>query len=101
MKLILFKSKTCGICKLLEPQVRKAAETLEIEPTFVDVGEDEKFQLWKELTTKDLLEKFDIRSAGKLVFLADDTKEDGPMILFERPQKAEDLLKSINGLIGK
>ena len=99
MKLLLFKSKTCGICKLFEPQVKAAAEQLNINPIFVDVEESETFNLWSSVSTLDLLNKFGIRSAGKLLFLLDETKEDGPMILFERPQKAQDLVKRIKDLI--
>lgn len=36
-KLILFKSPTCGPCKMFEPQLKKLAEAINAEYTFVDV----------------------------------------------------------------
>ena len=99
MKLLLFKSKTCGICKLFEPQVKEAAKQLNIDPIFVDVEENENFNLWSNVSTLDLLNKFDIRSSGKLLFLLNENDENGAMILFERPQKAQDLVKRIEDLI--
>lgn len=99
MKLLLFKSKTCGICKLFEPQIKIVAEKLGIDLIPIDVEENENFNLWTNVSTIDLLNKFDIRSAGKLLFLLNENDENGAMILFERPQKSDDLLKKINELI--
>lgn len=36
-KLILFKSPTCGPCKMFEPQLKKLAEQINAEYTFIDV----------------------------------------------------------------
>lgn len=40
-KIVLFKSPTCGPCKLFAPQVKRAVEELKIEYTEVDVSTDE------------------------------------------------------------
>ena len=101
MKLLLFKSKTCGPCKMFEPQILKAAETTGVEYIPVDVAENETFHFWKDLTTVDLLEKFSINSSGVLVFLLDETKEDSPTIMFNKPTKAENIIERINELIKK
>ena len=98
MKLLLFKSKTCGPCKMFEPQVIKASEETGVEYIPVDVEEDDEFYLWKKLTTKELLEKFAIQSSGMLVFLIDEAKENGPMVLFERPCAAANIVRTINDM---
>lgn len=98
MKLILFKSKTCGPCKMFEPQILKASEETGIEYIPVDVEENNTYHFWKDLTTEDLLKKFAIRSSGILVFLLDETKEDKPTIIFDRPCPASNIIKMINNM---
>ena len=96
MKLLLFKSKMCGPCKMFEPQILKASEETGVEYIPIDVEEDNVYHLWKDLTTKELLNKFAIRTSGILVFLTDETIEDKPMVMFERPCAAANIVKTIN-----
>jgi len=96
MKLLLFKSKTCGPCKMFEPQIVKASNETGIKYIPIDVEENNIYHFWKDLTTKDLLEKFAIQSSGILVLLINETIEDGPTVMFERPCPADHIIKIIN-----
>ena len=98
MKLLLFKSKTCGPCKMFEPQIIKASKETSVEYIPIDVEEDDTYHLWKYLTTKDLLEKFAIKSSGILVLLMNENIENGPMVEFERPCAAASIIKTINDM---
>ena len=40
-KIVIFKSPTCGPCKLFAPQVKKAADELNLEYVEIDVTTDE------------------------------------------------------------
>ena len=62
-KLILFKSPTCGPCKLFAPVVKSAAEKLEAEYIEIDVSSDEGFELAK---------KYGIRNSGSAVYEIDE-----------------------------
>ena len=98
MKLLLFKSKTCGPCKMFEPQVIMASKETNVEYIPIDVEEDNTYHLWKDLSTKDLLEKFSIQSSGVLVLLKDENKEDCYTVRFERPTAASNIIKTINDM---
>ena len=95
MKLLLFKSKMCGPCKMFEPQIIKASSETNVEYIPIDVEEDNTYHLWKDLTTKELLEKFAIKSSGILVLLMNENVENGPMVEFERPCAASNIIKTI------
>ena len=62
-KLILFKSPTCGPCKLFAPVVKSAAEKLEAEYIEIDVSSDDGFEIAK---------KYGIRNSGSAVYEIDD-----------------------------
>ena len=96
--ILLFKSKTCGPCKMFEPQLKQVCETLNINYIPVDVEESEEFNLWKKMTTRELIEKFGIMSSGKAVYLNDTDKEDGPTIIYDRPKRAADIIKDIEAM---
>jgi len=98
MKLLLFKSKTCGPCKMFEPQVIKASAETGVEYVPIDVEESNTYHFWKDLTTNDLLEKFAIKSSGILILLMNEDVEDGPMVEFERPCAASNIVKTINDM---
>lgn len=93
--ILLFKSKTCGPCKMFEPQLKEVCEELNINYYPIDVEESESFNFWKELTTSELIEKFGIISSGKAVYLHSADVENGPTIIFERPKRACDIKKDI------
>ena len=95
MKLLLFKSKMCGPCKMFEPQIIKASTEANVEYIPVDVEENNTYHLWKDLTTKELLEKFAIKSSGILILLMNENAENGPMVEFERPCAAANIIKTI------
>lgn len=61
-KLILFKSPTCGPCKLFAPVVKEAAEKLEAEYIEMDVSSDEGFAEAK---------KYGLRNSGSAVYEID------------------------------
>jgi thiol-disulfide isomerase/thioredoxin len=47
-KLVIFKSPTCGPCKLFAPMVKQAAETIGAEYVEIDVSTDEGFKFAAE-----------------------------------------------------
>ena len=96
--ILLFKSKMCGPCKMFEPQLNQVCESIGINYIPVDVEESEVFDLWKKVTTKELIEKFGIMSSGKAVYIKDTTKEDSPTIIYERPKRAADIIKDIEAM---
>ena len=98
MKLLLFKSKTCGPCKMFEPQIIKASTETGVDYIPIDVEENNMYHFWKDLSTKDLIEKFSIQSSGILIFLVDENIENGPMVIFERPCAAVNIIKTINDM---
>ena len=85
----------CGPCKMFEPQIIKASSETNVEYIPIDVEEDNTYHLWKDLTTKELLEKFAIKSSGILVLLMNENVENGPMVEFERPCAASNIIKTI------
>lgn len=93
--ILLFKSKSCGPCKMFEPQLKEVCETLNINYIPVDVEESNVFELWKNVSTAELIEKFAITSSGKAVFLQTAEVEDGPTIIYERPKRAADIIRDI------
>lgn len=96
--ILLFKSKTCGPCKMFEPQLKDVCTTLNINYIPVDVEETEEFNLWKNLTTSELIEKFAVSSSGKAVYLDDISNENCMMLVYERPKKAADIIKDIQNI---
>lgn len=98
MKLLLFKSKTCGPCKMFEPQILKASQETGVDYIPIDVEENNTYHLWKDLTTKELLEKFGITSSGTLIILSNETVEDSQMVEFSRPCAAANIIKTINDM---
>lgn len=93
--MLLFKSKSCGPCKMFEPQLKEVCEKMNIEYIPVDVEESGTFKLWTDLTTSELIEKFSITSSGKAVYLSTAEVEDGPTIIYERPKRAADIIKDV------
>ena len=82
MELVIFKSPTCGPCKLFAPQCKQAAETLNIDYREVDVTD--------ESGAKEA-EKFLINNSGVALLLDNGTE----VLRFERPCPAAMLIDCI------
>jgi thiol-disulfide isomerase/thioredoxin len=82
MELVIFKSPTCGPCKLFAPQCKQAADTLNINYREVDVTNEDGVKEAK---------KFSITSSG-IALLLDNGNE---VLRFDRPCPATMLIDCI------
>ena len=84
-KIILFKSPTCGPCKLFGPMVKQAAETIGAEYVEIDVSTDEGYEF---------ASKNGIHRSGCAWY-----EVDGEVKLkWEQPVPADKLVSDINSL---
>jgi thiol-disulfide isomerase/thioredoxin len=92
MKIILFKSDTCGPCKLFQPQCEEAAKTLSATFEAVDVNSDDNI---------DKCRRYNVMSSGIAIVLNGDNDEN-LIYQFDRPCAATFIVETVeNKLAGR
>ena len=84
-KFVMFKSPTCGPCKLFAPMVKQAAESIEAEYIEIDVSTEDGLKFASENS---------ITHSGCAWYEVDNEVK----IRWDKPVPATKLLADINGL---
>lgn len=92
--ILLFKSPTCGPCKMFQPQLEIAVknftnEAAELELSFVDVSTDEGVNI---------AEDYEITSSGTAILFLN-TEPKNILFQWDRPKKSDDIITDILNIL--